>query len=48
MFLHRSYIDTGFETYNPILNLGGLFILFILSFVELLIVGILFILARIS
>lgn len=29
MFLTKQIYDTGFETYNPVLNLGGLYIFII-------------------
>lgn len=47
MMLHRALIDTGFETFNPILNLGGLYILFMLTIVEFIVIGVIFVLLNI-
>jgi hypothetical protein len=40
MFLNKQIYDVGFETYNPVLNLGGLYIImsFILAHMILLII----------
>lgn len=39
MFLNKQIYDVGFETYNPVLNLGGLYVImvFVLGHMVLLI-----------
>lgn len=46
MLLSKSIYDVGFETYNPILNLGGLYIFYLLVIVQLGVLGLIYIVVR--
>lgn len=35
MFLNKQIYDVGFETYNPVLNLGGLYFIFLLILINM-------------
>lgn len=40
MFLSQQIYDVGFETYNPVLNLGGLYFIFLFILVNMMVLSV--------